>query len=93
MSGSGFPTPDPLAPGLPKCPACLRLGFHTPAEAWRKTPMVYCTFHYWLMRGSKQPHGFPLEVYMEHSRRFGFVLSLPSVEEMARMASLSPLSD
>jgi hypothetical protein len=68
------------------CPTCLEFGVQTPVEIRRKTPMKYCTFHYWLMKGRE---GFLLRSYAEHSRRFGFVISLPSPENMAKM-NLAP---
>ena len=65
-----------------ECPNCLSWGVHTPVEKRRRSLMNYCTFHYWLMKGRE---GFLLKAYAERSEHFGFVTSLPSPEEMARM--------
>lgn len=73
-------------PGNLECPSCLLWGVHTPIERWRRTQMRYCTFHYWLMKGRE---GFTLESYVDHSRHFGWGISLPSPEDMAKM-NLAP---
>ncbi len=71
---------------MPECPSCLQWGVRTPVERHLNTPMKYCTFHYWLMKGRE---GFLLDAYVEHSRYFHFTVSLPSLANMARM-NLAP---
>ncbi len=78
--GTGRQRPDDF-PG-PECAACLELNVHTPVERWKKTPMRYCTLHYWLMRGS---YGYTLDAYSDRSRFFGFILSFPSPDESAKI--------
>lgn len=89
---TSLPAPSEVRPNAPDseakeqsvglCPTCLEFGVQTPVERHRKTPMRYCTFHYWLMKGRE---GFLLQTYAERSMHFGFVISLPSSENMARM--------
>jgi hypothetical protein len=81
-----FPAPEGKEHPVGLCPTCLEFGVQTPVERRRKTPMKYCTFHYWLMKGRE---GFLLRSYVEHSKHFGFVISLPSHETMAKM-NLAP---
>lgn len=71
-----------------ECPDCLKFQVHTPVEKWRRTEMKYCTFHYWMMKG-REGGFFTLELYVERSRYFGFVTSLPSPEDMAKMMGQS----
>ncbi len=80
MTESGAPNSENL--GVPECPGCLRWSVHTPVERRQNTPMEYCTFHYWLMKGQE---GFLLQDYVEHSRDFGFAVSLPSPDDIAEM--------
>ncbi len=70
----------------PVCPSCAEWGVRTPVEKWGKVLMRYCTFHYWMMSRRRAPHGFSLDVYVEHSRSFGFVPSLPPPRLMAAMS-------
>ena len=67
-----------------ECPDCLKFGVHTPVEWWKRTRMRYCTFHYWMMKG-REGGIFTLDVYIERSQHFGFIVSLPSPEDMAEM--------
>ena len=64
------------------CPECLDLGISSQVETYHGSPLEYCTFHYWLMRGMLF---FPLEVYVNSSERYGFATSLPTPEEMQKM--------
>lgn len=67
-----------------ECPDCLESQVHTPVERWKGTEMKYCTFHYWMMKG-REGGFFTLELYVVRSRHFGFVTSLPSSEDIAKM--------
>lgn len=66
------------------CPSCMKLGIRTPVENYRKKPMQYCTFHYWLMTTSRLGE-FSLDGYVNGSRLHSFVVSLPSPDEMRLM--------
>jgi hypothetical protein len=67
-----------------ECPDCLRYQVHTPVERWKGIEMKYCTFHYWMMKG-REGGVFTLEAYVELSRYFGFIISLPSPEVIGKM--------
>ena len=67
-----------------ECPDCLKFQVHTPVEGWKGTRMNYCTFHYWMMKG-REDGIFTLDAYVERSQHFGFVISLPSPEDIAVM--------
>lgn len=73
-----------------ECMDCLKFQTHTPVEKWKKgMRLKYCTFHYWMMRGRRW---FTLEEYVERSRYFGFVTSLPSPDDMAKMMGQEEMS-
>ncbi len=86
MGAAESGTSGPAGSRSHECPNCLRWGVHTPVEKWRRFRMRYCTFHHWLMKGRE---GFLLQTYAERSSHFGFAISLPSPEDMARM-NLAP---
>lgn len=71
-----------------ECPDCLKFLAHTPVEKWKETEMKYCTFHYWIMKG-REGGFFTLGLYVERSKYFGFITSLPSSEDIAKMMSQS----
>ncbi len=79
-----------------ECPDCLKFQVHTPVEKWKRTEMKYCTFHYWMMKGrekhlwmGQEKEGYRLDEYVERSRHFGFITSLPSPEDIAAMMKQS----
>ncbi|HEV2139326.1 MAG TPA: hypothetical protein VGR53_10850 [Nitrososphaerales archaeon] len=79
MPGKGISEPPRY------CPTCLKSVIKTIVERHDDTPLNYCTFHYWLMRGRVGGY-YSLEDYVEASELHGFKTSLPSPEEMARMS-------
>jgi hypothetical protein len=87
---AGLPLPWSNLPGkrigepVKYCPTCLKSGTKTIVERHGDTPLNYCTFHYWLMRGKVGGH-YSLEAYVEASELHQFKTSLPSPENMARM--------
>ena len=64
------------------CRACLRAKIHTEVEQYRSTPLDYCTYHHYMMRG-REGGLYTLESYAEASRHHSFITSIPSAEEMA----------
>lgn len=71
--------------GTKYCALCAKAGLDTPSEWYRSSQLDYCTFHYWLIRGRVEPHGYPLEEYLAGSQRFAFRASLPSEADCRAM--------
>lgn len=66
----------------------MERGVRTPVERYRKTALVYCTYHYWLIRGkSGGGVGVSLKDYADASRSHFFVISIPKPEDMRSMDS------
>ena len=59
------------------CALCAASGVTTLAERYKGTQLMYCTFHYWLIRGRVGPGGYSLEDYVKSSK-LTFTISLPS---------------
>ena len=75
---------EPEASQTQFCTICAASGVATPAERYKGTPLKYCTFHYWLIRGRVGPDGYSLEDYVQSSK-VTFTTSLPSKADCERM--------
>lgn len=65
----------------------MKFKIRTVVESNRNTPLDFCTYHYFMMRGREGGY-YSLESYVEASRPYSFRTSLPSPDEMALLRRL-----
>jgi hypothetical protein len=69
------------------CKTCSQFKIKTEAEHYKSTPLDYCTYHYYVMRGRLGGH-YSISEYVKASEFHSCKTSLPSSEDMARLKLL-----